>query len=147
MKFARRPATEADSDFARDVHHQAYRDVVERQFGAWIEVEQDRFFAGDWDPSKFEIVLCDSQPCGYTCVEDRGHAMHVRELVLLPEFQGRGIGTFFLRDTIERARRLGVPVQLGALHQNRALDLYRRLGFRDIGQTETHTLLEWREDP
>lgn len=146
MEVARRPARESDTDFARDVHHQAYREVVERQFGRWVEAEQDRFFAGDWDPARFEIVLCDGQPCGYASIEDRVNAIIVRELVLLPAFQGRGIGSTILLEAIARARGRRIPVHLGGLHQNRALNLYRRLGFREVGRTETHTLMEWNGD-
>jgi GNAT superfamily N-acetyltransferase len=144
MELARRSATEADTDFARDVHHQAYRDVVTRQFGRWVEVEQDQFFAKAWDPVRYAILVCDGQPCGYTSIEDRDDAIIVRELVLLPEFHGRGIGTAILHETIERARSRGIPVHLGTHHQNRALNLYRRMGFRDVDRTDTHVLLEWR---
>lgn len=35
LRITSRPATDADTDFARDVHHAAYRDVVIRQFGTW----------------------------------------------------------------------------------------------------------------
>lgn len=38
-----------------------------------------------------------------------------------------------------------VPVVLEALHQNRAIGLYRRLGFVPTGRTATHT--ELRRDP
>jgi GNAT superfamily N-acetyltransferase len=142
MKITRRAATELDTEFARLVHHRAYRDVVERQFGGWNEHDQDRFFAGDWRDAQFEIILADSVPCGYTCIEERAHDVHVRELVLLPEFQGQGIGTSILREVLECARARRVPVHLGTFHQNRALNLYRRLGFSETGRTDTHVVLE-----
>ena len=56
-----------------------------------------------------------------------------------------GIGTAVLGGAIDLARQQGVPVVLGALHKNRAAQLYRRLGFVDTGPTETHTL--FRLDP
>jgi ribosomal protein S18 acetylase RimI-like enzyme len=62
---------------------------------------------------------------------------------LLPEFQNRGIGTAVLRELLAHAEGRGVPVQLGTLHANRAAALYRRLGFREIGRTQTHILFEW----
>ena len=73
MTLTRRPATPADTDFARSVHHQAYRDVVVRQFGTWDESRQDEFFAADWSAGGFEILLCDAEPCGYVAVERRSH--------------------------------------------------------------------------
>jgi GNAT superfamily N-acetyltransferase len=145
MELTRRPATRADTELARRVHHEAYREVVERQFGAWREAAQDRFFADGWDAAAFEILLCDGAPCGYTCVEDRADHVHVRELVVRPPFQRRGIGSAILRQTLERARVRGVPVRLETFHLNQAAELYRRHGFRETGRTGTHILMEWRE--
>lgn len=145
MEITKRPALEADTDFARSVHHLAYRDVSERQYGPWDERAQDEFFADDWVPAEFEIILCDGVPCGYTCVEDRADDIHVRELVISPPFQGRGIGTRILLDILARAGTRRVPVRLGTHHANRAAGLYRRLGFREFDRTATHVLMEWSD--
>ncbi len=142
MKITRRPATDEDIEFARATHHAAYRELVERQFGYWDEAEQDAFFADDWHGDR-DLIVADGVACGYVCIEDRADDVHVRELVVAPEFQGRGIGSSVLRDAMDRAAARGVPVRLGTARQNRALALYRRLGFRETGETDTHVLLTW----
>jgi ribosomal protein S18 acetylase RimI-like enzyme len=148
IKVTTRPATVADTEFARRVHHAAYRDVVERQFGPWDAAAQDSFFASNWGGAAFEILLADGVPCGYVCIEDREAEadVHVRELVIAPDYQGRGIGTALLRGAQARARARGVPVHLGTFTQNRALALYRRLGFRELERTDRHVLLRWAAD-
>ena len=143
--ITRRPATAADTPWARAVHHAAVRDVVERQFGGWDEAQQDQFFDNDWSGRRFEVIECDGVACGYVCIEDRAGDVHVREIDIDPSFQGRGIGSAVLRSAIEHARTRGVPVVLGTLHENRAAQLYRRLGFAETGRTDTHTL--FRLDP
>lgn len=143
MKLEMRAAQERDVDFARLAHHAAYRDVVERQFGPWDENAQDDFFVADWDTRTAEIILADGSPCGYCIVERRSEDIHARELVIHPDFQGQGIGSLFLRGLQDEARRRSVPVRLGTFHENRAVELYARLGFREIGSTETHVLMEW----
>jgi GNAT superfamily N-acetyltransferase len=143
MRLQRRLASPTDAQFGRNVHHQAYRDVVERQFGTWNVAEQDAYFWEGWDAAAHEIVECDGVPVGYVSVEDRPDVIYLRELVLLPEFQNRGIGTALLRQVITHAQERGVPIQLQALHANRAADLYRRVGFHEIGRTATHILFEW----
>jgi ribosomal protein S18 acetylase RimI-like enzyme len=145
MQLTRRPALEEDTDVARRIHHQAYREVVERQFGPWVEAEQDRYFQGDWDNATFEIVLYDGIPSGYLCVEDRATDIHIREIVLSPTIQRQGIGTLLLREVIERARDRRVPIRLATFRDNHALNLYRKLGFREIGQTDIHIRLEWHD--
>jgi GNAT superfamily N-acetyltransferase len=146
VEVRRRPALPSDAELARRVHHLGYREAVERQFGAWDETQQDRFFAGDWDAASFEVLLCDGEPCGYACVEERDDHVLVREIVVAPAFQGRGIGSAVLRETQERARARGVPVRLGTLFTSRAAVLYRRLGFRETGRSATHIGFEWHPD-
>jgi GNAT superfamily N-acetyltransferase len=138
--MSKRPATEQDMEWARTVHHAALRGVVEGQFGPWDEAQQDQFFLRDWVGGTFEIVECDGRRCGYVSVEEREADVYLREIVIAPEYQNRGIGTLVVADAIDRAGQRCVPVVLGALHANRARQLYRRLGFQEVGSTDTHTL-------
>jgi GNAT superfamily N-acetyltransferase len=144
LRVVRRAATEADRAFARHTHHLAYRDVVVHQFGAWVDDQQDRFFESSWAAMPHEIIVCDGEPCGYVCVEDRPDDVHLRQLVLAPDYQGRGIGASVLESVMGHARARGVPLRLSTPRANRAANLYRRVGFRPIGTTETHLLFEWR---
>ena len=143
MNVSSRPATIADIDFARSVHHRAYRDVIERQYGPWDESAQDKLFAAAWSAAEHEIVLHDEVRCGYTSIEIRAEVIYLHELVIDPDFQCRGIGTHVLRDVIEQASSRGVPVRLRTHIINRAANLYRRMGFRETGRTRSHVLLEW----
>ena len=145
MEITRRAAVESDWAFFLGCHHAAYREASERQFGPWDEARQDRFAEASWRAARFEILLCDGAPCGYLCVEERLDDLHVREIVVHPAFQNRGVGTAVLRETVERARARGVPVRLGTFLTNRAAGLYRRLGFRETGRTDSHILFEWRD--
>jgi len=146
MKISRRPATKADTDFARSVHHRAYRDVIERQYGRWDESTQDKLFADAWSAADHEIVLYGDVRCGYTSIENRDNEIHLSELVVDPDFQGRGIGTHILQEVIKHAILKGVPVRLRTHVTNRAANLYRRMGFQETARTETHVLLEWNQD-
>ena len=145
MTITTRPATDADTEFAREVHHAAYREVVIRQFGPWDDKEQDQHFLGDWTGAHFDIIMANGTSCGYSAVENRAEDIHVRELVIHPAHQGKGIGSFFLRQVMARGKERGVPVRLGTFHQNyRALAFYERLGFNRSGKTDIHILLEWK---
>jgi GNAT superfamily N-acetyltransferase len=143
MEIEIRQATDADTEFARETHHAAYRDVVERQFGAWDEARQDAFFAEAWKPSHHGIISVDGVRCGYWAVEDRGADIHVRELVIHPSHQGRGLGTALLRGLQRQAQDRDIPIRLGTFHENYARRLYARLGFRELDSTATHVLMEW----
>jgi ribosomal protein S18 acetylase RimI-like enzyme len=135
-------ATEKDTEFARQSHHLAYRDVVERQFGSWDDALQNTFFARDWNGRRFELIVCDGEPCGYAGIDELPTHFQVRELVVRPEFQGRRIGTWILNEVARRGAAKKVPVRLGVLQQNRALKLYRKLGFSEISRDATHVFME-----
>jgi len=144
MIVSKRQATETDHEFARSVHHRAYRDVIERQYGPWDETEQDRLFDAAWVAAAHEIVLCDAVACGYCRIECRDDAIVVHELVIDPNFQGRCTGTRIMESVLKDAAKRAVPVRLQTQLVNRAANLYRRLGFRERGRTDRHILMEWR---
>ena len=143
MILERRPATSSDTEFARTTHHAAYRDVVSRQFGAWDEALQDRLFEEKWIPDKFEIVLYNGNPCGFFSVEDHPDHIYISEIVITPQFQGRGIGSRLFNKEMQRGRETKSPLRLQVLRENRALELYRRLGFKECDTTETHIRMVW----
>jgi ribosomal protein S18 acetylase RimI-like enzyme len=146
MTISKRPATIADTDFARSVHHRAYRVVIERQYGTWDESAQDKLFAAAWSAADHEIVLCDEARCGYTSIENRDDCFYLHELVVDPDFQGLGIGTHILRQVIEQAILKRISVRLRTHVTNPAANLYRRMGFQETARTESHVSMEWNQE-
>jgi GNAT superfamily N-acetyltransferase len=144
MDIETRPARPDDFTLARAAHHAGYRDVVERQFRAWDEQLQDGFFAHDWNHQAAEMILANGEVCGYWTVEERPEDIHLRELVIHPTWQSRGIGRFLLTQLQQRAAAREVPIRLGTFPQNHAARLYEHVGFRIFDRTDTHLLMEWR---
>lgn len=137
-------ATDRDFEFVRRVHHAAYREVVVRQFGEWDEAAQDGFFERVWSGGPRYVIEDDGERCGYCAVEREDDGMMLRELVLLPEHQGRRLGTRVIVGLIEEAAAEGMPLRLNVLRSNtRARSLYERLGFRWYGESETHDFMRW----
>ncbi len=138
-----RDATIGDTLFARGVHKQAYFDVITRQFGTWDDALQAKLFDANWNNPGFEIIYSGTDPCGYCRIAHLDTEIRAYELVLLPEFQGRGIGSFILRKTQEEARAQRLSVFLEVLKLNQAINLYTRLGFQQTGETDTHIQMAW----
>lgn len=141
-----RLATQADHEFARNAFMVAYRDVMEAQYGEWDQAVQDKKFQEVWDDkeSKIQIVTVGGKPSGFIQVEELPDVLWFDELVLLPEAQGKGVGSSLIRQLQEKAAQLQLPVKLNVLHANPAIALYKRLGFDEIGDTETYTEMEWK---
>jgi ribosomal protein S18 acetylase RimI-like enzyme len=130
-----RSATKSDAEFARVLHHRALRDVVVRQFGPWDEELQDGFFKQSGFPDGFEVIQFDGTPCGYVRTEVSGSESEVHNLYIDPDYQRKGIGTLLIKQVIA----IGRPVRLQVLFENtEAADLYKRLGFRVVGSSDTH---------
>jgi len=139
-----RPVTPADTPFLRQLHHRAYRDVVVRQFGSWDESAQDEWFEKGLAHAEFSVIEQDGEPVGSIGLTHGLDSLHLVELQILPEYQGRGLGSALLRAQIELAQRLQKRIALRVLLQNRAKSLYARHGFLVTGQDDTHYLMEWR---
>jgi ribosomal protein S18 acetylase RimI-like enzyme len=66
------------------------------------------------------------------------------EIEILPEWQGRGIGSAVVRSLMREAASRQKPLTLRVLHINqRARTLYERLGFQPFREIETHSYLYW----
>ena len=139
-----RPATSTDTSFLRQLHHRVYRDIVIRQFGSWDENAQDDWFEKGLADAEFSVVEENGEPIGAIGVRDAADRLHLVELQILPEFQGRGFGSTLLRTQIEQAQRTQRPIALRVLLENRAQSLYARHGFSISGRTDTHYLMEWQ---
>ena len=135
---------DVDYEFCRNVHHSAYREVVIRQFGSWDESMQDGFFREGLNRAPHKIVEIDGTPIGVVSTEIKPDCLYLSELQLLPEYQGQGIGSLIVKEQMAVAKSLNLPLRLVVLRENRAQDLYRRLGFMTTGTTEIHVKMEWR---
>ena len=143
MNINLRFVTPDDKEFCRQAHYLAYHDVIVRQFGQWNQLLQDSFFEKNWISLKLQIIEVDGRNKGCFSREIHDGGVTINDIELLPQFQKRGIGTQLLKQELDEARQLKLPVRLQVLQKNFACDLYKRLGFIVIGKTETHYLMEW----
>jgi ribosomal protein S18 acetylase RimI-like enzyme len=90
------------------------------------------------------VIQADGEDIGVLIVEQQLDAIYLAEIQILPDWQGRGIGSSVVRSLMEEAAASGRPLILRVLHVNkRARALYERLGFRPFKEIETHTYMRW----
>jgi GNAT superfamily N-acetyltransferase len=73
---------------------------------------------------------------GGVWIEEKAAHLQLREIQLLPDFRGFGIGTELIRHCIDTAKTEKKPLRLRVLKTNPAVRLYERLGFRVEGFRE-----------
>jgi ribosomal protein S18 acetylase RimI-like enzyme len=140
-----RPATEQDHPFIHEVHRRAYRDMIERQFGFWDAERQSGLLDCDLATDCYEIVMWENEPCGYFSYSADGGRLHLINLAIHPQYQGRGIGSRILEQMKERARQKDQPLSLGAYKTNTgARKFYEKHGFSQSGETTVHILYHWQ---
>jgi len=141
--IAARPATKDDLEFIRLVHHLAYHDIIESQFGGWNEKYQDEFVYQDLMTDKHEIVLHDDKPCGYFSFKEGQDHIELTDFAIHPDYQSKGIGGTILERLKEQAWQVDASLSLGVFKTNhRAQQFYERHGFKINGETNHHFLCE-----
>jgi ribosomal protein S18 acetylase RimI-like enzyme len=121
-------------------NEQLKADFCRRQFDA-----QSAYYAANYPEASFQIIERDGWPVGRLYVAHWEKEIRIVDITLLPEARGAGIGTKLLHDLQEDARSAGKSLTIHVERFNRALQLYHRLGFKQIEDKGVYLLMEWRK--
>lgn len=133
MRLQLTPALDAHRTFARDLTRRAMLGYYREFDLLWIEEAFDQA----WGWREQWLVVEDDQVVGFCSLSQDRQALFIRELHLLPEHRGRGIGSWVLEQLAGWAvqRRLGL-LRLMVFSSNPARRLYARQGFVEVGMDE-----------
>lgn len=136
IEWTLRRATSDDRDFIVELTREAMGPYLEATFG-WDEAAQKAYFDEGFDPSGGQIIQVGGVDVGELVVEVRPNELFLARLALLPDWQGRGIGSAIVHMLIDRARELESALVLQVFKANpRAVRLYESLGFVRTGESE-----------
>ena len=113
--------------------------LLEIQYRGRISGVRDQF-----PDAEEEILLADGEPVGWAVIARREEEIRLVEIAVLSAARGKGVGRARLEELLAEADGAGKPVRLKVTAGNRALSLYRRLGFRQTGNDEVRL---WMERP
>jgi ribosomal protein S18 acetylase RimI-like enzyme len=131
------PTTENDKEYFYILCRLVYRDLVEKQIGMWDEEIERTSFDNKWSDHGFKKIIYNGEMVGGIWVQEFKSHFQLREIQIHPKFQNQGIGTKLLNLVIERARKAEKELRLRVLTSSRATELYKRLGFIIVGQSDT----------
>jgi ribosomal protein S18 acetylase RimI-like enzyme len=137
-----RPALPGDFGFCRALYFSCMRPLLEA-LGAWDEKKADKAFEEYFNPGEIRIVFVDGVEAGWIQVSQTDDEVHLDQIHLIEAVRGKRIGTQLMRETMAHARSVGKPVLLSLLRGNRAVSLYRRLGFKPDGSDKTKLHMRW----
>lgn len=126
-------------EFIYQVKKEAYQKYVEECWGSWIEEEQRKYYDNFINQVKDDtwIIQLNGNDIGfYNGVELEDGSYEIGNICIIPEYQGKGIGTQVLKDIMKLHKEQDLYIQY--FKQNPVGKLYERLGFIPNGETEFH---------
>lgn len=134
-----RKYTNHDYPFAYEVKKNAYKKYVEKCWGAWIEEDQKKYFNLFITQVKEHayIIQYNNKDIGFYNGEmlENGN-YEIGNIIIIPEYQGKGIGTGILKGILEKYANYNIMLRY--FKQNPASALYERCGFEKSGETDFH---------
>ena len=137
-----RKACTSDSEFVFTVKKAAFQEYVEQVWG-WDESYQRELHERRFTTQDLRIIQFCGTDVGFLATSRTRATLKVNQLYILPEYQGRGIGTACMARVLDDASLRQKPVVLQVLKVNtRGVVFYQRLGFTIVGETTTHVLMK-----
>ena len=137
-----RKAMASDSKFVFAVKKAAYREYVEQVWG-WDGDYQRERHNREFSSHDFHIIQFSGTDVGFFITSSTSDTLKVNQIFVLPEYQGRGIGSACMTRIIDNANLEQRSVELQVLKVNtRGIDLYRRLGFTIVGEDSIYFQME-----
>ncbi|MGL1931321.1 MAG: GNAT family N-acetyltransferase [Desulfotalea sp.] len=131
--FEIRPAENNDYDFLFQLRKSALYELVKVVFG-WDEEIQKMIHRQEWEDVKPAIIEINGTKIGSYLVVVNSEYLYFGRFYLLPEFQGKGIGSRVLKNVFTRAEQEKLPIKLCYLQGNKVGSWYARHGFRIISE-------------
>ena len=69
--------------------------------------------------------------------------IRIIDIALLSQQRNKGVGSGLLRDILTEAGEKNIPVRIHVEKFNPALNLYQRLGFKEVEDSGVYLLMEW----
>lgn len=87
-------------------------------------------------PEHSRFIVSGTARAGFYALRPTPEGWHLDHLYVLPEFQGRGIGTAVVKEIFRDADRRCISIFVGALKESASNRFYERLGFSKTGESE-----------
>lgn len=112
---------------------------LQEQFNA-----QHAFYMQQFSAATFYIIKIQEKSVGRLYLDPRADEIRIVDIALLPSHRSGGLGSALLLDLIDAAESDRLAVRIHVEHNNRALSLYQRLGFRELSMNGIYRLMERR---
>ncbi len=152
-----RPITQRDLTFLGQVYASTRTEEMKRvphwsaeMIDAFLKSQfelQHEYYQKNYAGGHFWVIEKKGKGIGrlYLHANFQERGVRIIDIALLPAWRNQGIGQGILRDIMEEARMLNRPLTIHVESFNPAMQLYKKLGFQKISETNgVYHLLEWK---
>jgi GNAT superfamily N-acetyltransferase len=115
------------------------QDFVSMQFRA-----QTTHYNAHYPSATFDVLEIESVPIGRITIGRSDAAINLIDIILAPQYRGKGIGSEIIKDLITEARSTHKQIILFVESFNRAKTLYDRLGFTVVANDQVYFEMRWQ---
>ncbi|MBU3113672.1 GNAT family N-acetyltransferase [Clostridium lacusfryxellense] len=130
-----------------DVKRVCYKKYVDEYYGGWIENIQIRINTDAFNDMMKEIcfqkLLLNNVPVGFFAYNELDDKIESISIQILEVSQNKGVGSFYLQYITSLSQKVNKPIFLKVFKSNPAQNLYKRFGFDNYSETETHYLMRY----
>ena len=159
MNVLLRPIIDEDRLFLIDVYRSTRIEELNRAID-WTEEQktafilhqfnaQDDYYKKVYPDASFDVIMYDNIPVGRLYVERflLEGTIRIIDIAILPPYRRLGIGKYLINLLMEEASHLNKSITIHVEVFNKALELYKRLGFEIIKETNgVYYLMEWQKN-
>lgn len=150
--LTRRPITAEDMPFLRQLYASTRWEELEPT--GWSEDQKRMFLDAQFDAqhnhymthykaASFDLLLYRGEKAGRLYLHIGKCDLRIVDIALIPAYRGLGIGRYLLEETQAKARDLSIMASIHVERNNRALNLYERLGFTIAEEVGPYFLMKW----
>jgi GNAT superfamily N-acetyltransferase len=144
--YTLRVASASDVEFLFNVSTEAMRpvDTVLNPDKVFDKEAEFKKYQEKFVPEEIQIISFLNEDVGRLRVVRSEESIYVGGIQILPEFQGKGIGSALFNDLITESNQIGIPITLEVHDVNQsALGFYTKLGFINVGHEGNKTLMKY----
>lgn len=151
-EVALRPETPGDEEFSRGVYGSTREEELavtgwtDEQKAAFVAMQfaaQRKYYRDVYPDAAYDVIVVDGEDAGRLYVARLADEVRIVDIALLPAFRGRGVGGRLLDEILAEAAASGRKVVIHVEQNNRARELYLRLGFAVVEDVGVYHRLEW----
>lgn len=144
-----------DADFLFEVY--ASSRVEEMSLWGWTNEQQaqflrmqheaqQRFYQQQYPDLQYHIIWDDGKKTGRVAIGRMEEELVLVDIILLPEFQNRGLGSTILQQLKREAMDNDMSIRLSVLTNSRAQQFYERFGFQVFLETGIYSSMKFTRE-